>query len=268
MATILAGENAANTYGTEDADLISGRRGQVDHLFGLSGDDLLVGNADGLGDILEGGEGNDRYLIWDSTLDTIIDSSGVDGIVSSIGIDLRNYTGIENAEQLFEWGGRPLHGNAADNVLTDRGGSNALFGEAGSDHLIGAGGNDILNGGTGQDLLDGGTGRDRFDFASIDDTPVGALNRDTIADFEQSQDILNFGKIDADILHSGNQAFAFIGDAAFTRTAGQLRFEQGTASDGVSAVTIVSGDINGDGLADFEVQIRGHYDLTAADFIL
>ncbi len=268
MATILAGENAANTYGTEDADLISGRRGQVDHLFGLGGGDLLVSSADGLGDILEGGEGDDRYLIWDSTLDTIIDSSGIDGIVASIGIDLRNYTGIENAEQLFEWGGRQLHGNGADNTLTDRGGSNALFGEAGSDHLIGAGGDDILNGGTGQDLLDGGAGRDRFDFSSIGDTPAGALTRDTISDFEQGRDTLNLGRMDASTLLSGNQAFAFIGDAAFTSTAGQLRFVQSTAPDGVSPVTIVSGDVNGDGVADFEVQILGHQALTAADFIL
>ena len=181
---------------------------------------------------------------------------------------LRSYTGIENAEQLFEWGGRPLHGNGADNTLTDRGGSNALFGEAGSDHLIGAGGDDILNGGSGQDILDGGAGRDRFDFSSIGDTPAGALNRDTISDFEQGEDTINFGKMDADTLHSGNQAFAFIGDAAFTNTAGQLRFVQSTAPDGVSPVTIVSGDINGDGVADFEVQILGHHALTAADFIL
>lgn len=268
MATILAGENAANTYGTEDADLISGRRGQVDHLFGLGGGDLLVGSADGLGDILEGGEGDDRYLIWDSTLDTIIDSSGIDGIVASIGIDLRNYTGIENAEQLFEWGGRQLHGNDADNTLTDRGGSNALFGEAGSDHLIGAGGNDVLNAGAGQDILDGGAGHDRFDFTNIADTPVGAPNRDSISDFEQGQDILNLGRIDANTLHSGNQTFAFIGATAFTNTPGQLRYEQSTGSDGISALTIVSGDINGDGLADFEVQIRGHSALTATDFIL
>jgi Ca2+-binding RTX toxin-like protein len=226
----------------------------------------LIGNADGVGDILQGGQGDDRYLIWDGTLDTIIDSSGIDGIVASIGIDLRNYTGIENAEQLFEWGGGPLHGNDADNTLTDRGGSNALFGEAGSDHLIGAGGNDILNGGTGQDTLDGGAGRDRFDFTSINDIPVGALNRDTISDFEQGQDTLHFGRMDANALRSGNQAFAFIGDAAFTGTAGQLRYEQ--ATDGVSPLTIVSGDVNGDGVADFEVLIVGGYTLMAGDFIL
>lgn len=268
MATITAGENAPSTYGTEDPDLISGRRGQVDHLFGLGGGDLLIGNADGIGDILEGGEGDDRYLIWDGTLDTILDSSGVDGIVASIGIDLRNFTGIENAEQLFEWGGRPLHGNDANNTLTDRGGSNALNGEAGSDHLFGGGGNDILNGGSGQDYLDGGTGRDRFDFANVADTPVGALNRDIISGFEQGEDVLHFGKMDANAFRSGNQAFAFIGDGAFTGVAGQLRFEQGTAPNGVSAVTIVSGDVSGDGLADFEVQIWGQHTLTAADFIL
>jgi Ca2+-binding RTX toxin-like protein len=268
MATIVAAEGAEFTFGTADGDLISGRRGQVDHIFGLGGGDLLIASADGLGDILEGGEGDDRYLVWDSTLDTIVDSGGIDGIVASIGIDLRNYTGIENAEQLFQWGGRPLHGNDLANALYDRDGSNALFGEAGSDRLYGAGGDDILNGGSGQDHLDGGAGRDRFDFASLADSPAGELERDVIDGFEDGQDILNFGRIDADATHSGNQAFDFIGDGAFTGDAGQLRFELGTHSDGVSAVTIVSGDVDGNGVPDFEVQIWGHHALTAADFIL
>ena len=266
MATIIAAEGAEFTLGTEDADFIIGRYGQVNHLIGLGGPDWLVGG--GQPDILEGGEGDDAYLIWDYTSETIIDSGGVDTIHASRGVDLRDYPDIENVEQLFWWGGRPLHGNDSDNALTDRDGNNALFGEAGSDRLFGAGGNDILNGGSGQDYLDGGAGRDRFDFASIDDSPVGALERDTIAGFAVGEDVVHLGKMDADALHSGNQAFAFIADAAFTGVAGQLRFEQGTASDGVSAVTIVSGDVDGDGVPDFEVQLWGHHALTAADFIL
>ena len=260
-------EDAAVIIGTADTDYLAGRRGQVDHLFGLGGDDMLISNADGVGDILEGGDGDDYYQLWGSTLDTIIDSSGNDRIYATIAIDLRNHPDIEMAEQLFGWGGRPTHGNAADNALIDRDGSNALFGEAGSDQLYGAGGNDILNGGSGQDFLDGGAGRDRFDFASITDTPAGELERDIIDGFELGQDTLHLGNIDADAIHSGNQAFEFIGDAAFTGAAGQLRQASATGGDGAPS-TLVEGDVNGDGIADFQIELRGTHVLTAGDFIL
>ncbi|MGV3490520.1 MAG: hypothetical protein ACO1OG_04285 [Devosia sp.] len=258
----------ATITGTSGTDYLSGRRGEADHLFGLGGNDMLTSNADGIGDILEGGEGDDYYLLWNSRLDTIIDSGGEDSIFATIAIDLRDHPDIENAEQLFEWGGRPTHGNAGDNTLYDRGGGNALFGHEGSDRLIARGGDDILNGGTGHDFLDGGAGRDRFDFTSIADSPAGAGERDIISGFELGEDTLNFGRIDADTSHTGNQAFAFIRDAAFTGEAGLLRYELGIADDGFSAMTLVSGDVDGDGAADFEVQIWGHHALLPADFIL
>jgi serralysin len=253
--------------GTPETDYLTGRRGEADHLYGLGGNDMLTSNADGIGDILEGGAGDDYYLLWDSTLDTIIDSSGIDRIYATVAIDLRDHPDIELAEQLFDWGGRPTHGNAADNTLWDRSGGNALYGHEGDDQLFGRAGDDILNGGIGQDFLDGGTGSDRFDFVSIADSVAGA-QRDVIAGFELGQDTLHLGKIDADATHSGNQAFAFIGDTAFSGAAGELRYELGTALDGVSAITVVSGDVDGDGLADFEVQIMGHVALAAGDFIL
>jgi hypothetical protein len=63
----------------------------------------------------------------------------------------------------------------------------------------------------------------------------------------------------------GNQAFHFISTAAFTHTKGELRVK----AAGNNA--IVMGDVDGDGLADFEIALLGFTDLanlTAVDFKL
>ena len=44
-------------------------------------------------------------------------------------------------------------------------------------------------------------------------------------------------------------AFAFIGTAAFSNIKGELRVEQSGSS------AIVMGDVNGDGAADFEIEL-------------
>ena len=54
----------------------------------------------------------------------------------------------------------------------------------------------------------------------------------------------------------------FIGAAAFSGAAGQLRFEQ------VNGSTFVSGDVNGDRVGDFLIQLEGLVPLTSSDFIL
>ncbi len=103
----------------------------------------------------------------------------------------------------------------------------------------------------------GGPGADRFGFIAITESPRG-LNRDIIADFSRTQlDIIDLSKIDADIDGtSGNQAFKFIGAAAFSGIDGQLRFSGG----------IVQGDVNGDRVADFELRVSAA--LIASDFLL
>ena len=58
-------------------------------------------------------------------------------------------------------------------------------------------------------------------------------------------------------LLTGDQAFDFIGSADFT-AAGQLRFSGG----------MVRGDVDGDGQADFAIQIGPQPGLTDADFYL
>ena len=58
------------------------------------------------------------------------------------------------------------------------------------------------------------------------------------------------------------KAFAFIGTAAFSNVAGQLRYETS------GGVTTISGDVNGDGIADLQIQVSGSLALVASDFVL
>ena len=53
-----------------------------------------------------------------------------------------------------------------------------------------------------------------------------------------------------------------MGTAAFDGHAGELRYEQ------ISGNTYVSGDINGDGVADFMVRVDGLHTLASSDFML
>ena len=63
---------------------------------------------------------------------------------------------------------------------------------------------------------------------------------------------------DANTLLASDQAFSYIGAAAFSSAAGQLRF----------AGNILSGDVDGNGTGDFEIQLLGVASLTAGDFVL
>ena len=60
----------------------------------------------------------------------------------------------------------------------------------------------------------------------------------------------------------GDQAFAWIGDAAFSGTAGELRFAF------AGNTTTVTGDTDGDGAADFALWLTGQITLVAGDFVL
>jgi restriction endonuclease Mrr len=57
-------------------------------------------------------------------------------------------------------------------------------------------------------------------------------------------------------------ASGFIGTAAFSKTAGELRYQE------IGGNTYVSGDTNGDGLADFLIRLAGSHALTSSDFVL
>jgi subtilisin family serine protease len=155
-------------------------------------------------------------------------------------------------------GNDSLNGFAGNDLLLGFGGNDTLSGLTGNDTLDGGAGNDLLISGAGRDVMTGGTGADVFRFTTLADSAVGT-NRDLITAFSQAEgDRIDLAAIDANTRLSGNQAFAFIGDAGFGRIAGQLRFAGG----------VMQADVNGDARADMEIAIQGVSALLAVDFIL
>jgi len=211
---------------------------------GNVGDNILDG-GEGI-DILIGGLGNDTYVV-DNVRDVIIETSRLLGEIDTVRASV-NWTLGVNLEHLELTGSSDLNGtgNALGNHITGNAGNNVLNGGAGNDALDGAAGDDVLIGGLGSDTLTGGSGADRFVFNLVKDIGLGD-KRDAITDFNGAEgDRIDFGKIDANLLLKGLNTFTFIGDGAFTG-AGQLRFDK----------EILSGNINGNLAADFEIHLVG-----------
>ena len=288
----LSGNGVVNVImGLNGADVLYGRGGN-DTLDGGNSADILRGN-DG-DDRLVGGQGNDRLegstgddvLIGDGNDDLLIGGDGIDtadyaGDGRAVTVNL-SITGAQNTgygadtlsgiERVIAGAGDDrlvgstaadeLHGGAGDDIVSGIGGADSLFGEAGDDQIAGGGGNDRLVGGAGADELLGGADADSFVFTAIAETPIG-IARDTIDDFQQGTDHIDLSAIDANVLASGDQAFTFIGASAFTHAGAQLR----QTGDGAGN-TVIEGDVQGDGVADFQILLKGAYALNSSSFNL
>ena len=143
-------------------------------------------------------------------------------------------------------------------------GSFRLFGGAGNDVLTGGTGADLIFGGLRGDTLTGGLGNDIFRYDTVEES--NSTERDGIQDFNAG-DLIDLSRIDANTLVAGNQAFGFVGNAAFSGTAGELRFENISLG---GPIWLVQGDVNGDGVSDYEVVlvINPVDPITAGDFVL
>jgi Ca2+-binding RTX toxin-like protein len=141
--------------------------------------------------------------------------------------------------------------------------TNHLSGIASKDTINGGDGNDTLDGGAGADHLTGGSGADTFVFTSITDSYQATNSRDVVEDFSSAQnDKIDVSAIDADSVTAGTQHFNFIGAAAFSHHTGELRY---TVQNGN---VYIHGDVNGDGVSDFSIQVNAVTSLQASDFIL
>lgn len=112
--------------------------------------------------------------------------------------------------------------------------------------------------------MTGGRGADAFAFVSLGDFgPADQLDR--ITDFSHADaDTIDLSAIDPDLAKRGNQAFTFIGSAAFSGSGpAELR-----AVDLAGDTVRVEGDWNHDGTADFTILVDAAAPLVAADFIL
>ncbi len=201
--------------------------------------DNVYGGSTG-DNVANGGDGNDTMIARGGN-DTLSGGNGNDRLDAAAGNDT-------------------LNGDAGNDVLEGGAGTDTLNGGANDDTLFGGDDNDVLAGGAGSDLLFGGGGADRFVFASGDAPIVGETDR--IFDFSSAAgDRIDLSAIDA-VAGGSDNAFAFIGTNAFTGVAGQLRY------DVVGGVAFVTGDTNGDGIADFVIRVDGTPVLTGTDFIL
>lgn len=225
--------------------------------FTLSVKPALFGSAYQIGAIIQ------PHNAYGTDLGETLIGTGIDDVIFGVG----------GNDAISGLAGRDfLSGGAGNDTLSGGIGNDTLLGGAGRDTLLGGSGGDILNGGDGADSLRGGTGRDqltgggggdKFIFGPGESAGAPGVTNDRIRDFKTSEgDKIDLQLIDARASVTGNQSFTFIGTAGFNKVAGQLRFET------ISGNTFVSGDVDGDGLADFAIRLDGAVQLVATDFIL
>jgi Ca2+-binding RTX toxin-like protein len=284
-------------------DSLVGGTGGEDLMGGAGNDTLVCGDVAGaraLGDYLAGGAGNDTYVL---TADAIIDEynyggGGVDTLV--LGYAATDFALLEGAlEHLVMQtgaGAAPVTGNTAANsmtgnsfgnwmsglagadTLTGGNGADSLYGGLNRDTLWGGNGNDVVAGGGDHDYLSGGAGNDTLNGSSGNDTLVGNTGRDfmtggvgrdlfvfkngadggtgtaadRITDFVSGEDRISLKDV--------CRADYFIGPDVFGGRAGEWRYLDTTGQ--------LQADIDGNGRADFVVNLGAGTVLLASDLIL
>lgn len=289
--------------GTAGADRLKADAIGIFVLNGAAGDDVLTGN--GHATTMNGGTGDDTYTV-NGVGDIVVElpGEGTDTVGAAIsytlganvenlrmsvggltgrGNELNNrIIGSSGDDILYGEAGNDLiqggmgndtlYGGDGDDDLRAEGGSDILYGGNGNDKLRGADGNDILHGdagndtlwsGAGNDYLYGGRGSDNFVFETAFFAGGVAASAKVIGDFSSlERDKIGLSAIDAKVATPVDDKFKFIGTSAFSHTAGELRYQVSGSN------AIVTGDTNGDGVADFMITLLNVRTLTAADFML
>ncbi|HEY8592644.1 MAG TPA: calcium-binding protein [Sphingomicrobium sp.] len=248
---------------------------EVDILSGGAGDDFILS---GYGDIVDGGDGFDTV-----GLSYVGATHGITGDTAILhqGLPLLAGAGtFQNVERfsdiaLTAYDDKMVIGDQADPaVVRSWDGDDQLIGQLVSITMYGGNGNDLLVGSTANDVLYGEAGDDKLlGFLGSDElwggagsdtfyfTEVGATDR--IGDLQVGLDKIDVSSIDANTTFAGDQAFTFIGSAAFSGQAGELR----VYNSGGTAGFVVALDNNGDGAADLLIEL-GSAQVGSANLIL
>jgi Ca2+-binding RTX toxin-like protein len=144
-------------------DTLVGNNINNDYLYGLGGNDGLYGL--GGNDTLEGGAGDDA-LFGGTGNDILGGGTGNDGVFGEAGNDV-------------------LYGGDGNDYIEGGDGNDVIWGDLGNDQIIAGAGNDFAVLGSGDDFFRMGAGNDRLRF----DYDNG---RDTIADFNNGNDVIDF----------------------------------------------------------------------------
>ncbi|WP_299965023.1 calcium-binding protein [uncultured Roseobacter sp.] len=288
--TINGGEGDDTIGGANGSDNIDGDGGN-DEIFGGEGNDTVRGGTgndrlfgNGGNDFVDGEDGDDQ-IFGETGADTLLGGDGADEINGGGGNDFMNgengndrMFGGSNDDAMFGGSGNDLmDGQQQDDDLFGQTGNDTMFGGDGFDLLDGGSGNDTLfggnqgdtlRGGAGTDFMDGGAGFDTFDFNAVSESAFGSA--DTISGFDGAGapggDVIDVSGIDANTTAGGNQAFTFLG--AVTSAVG-LGFGAGALwVQEFGGQTRLYGEVNGDGVIDFEVRINDGPGTVAGDYTL
>lgn len=242
----------------------------ADTVTGSAAADVIVGGTGN--DVLSGGDGNDTFQVTGTThgLDIFSGGAGTDTVIATAANTVIGLLGASTIETFSSGGFAGVsillssgvdNYNFNGNTLT---GITKINASTGNDTLTGSAGIDTLQGGGGQDVLTGAGGNDIFLW---DDGEFGAMTEtgsDRITDFATAGEKLNLTAVDANLANGTgtDEAFSYIGTAAFSNVAGQLRYQQ------INGNTYVMGDQTGDGAADFWIRLDGLNTLAASNFML
>jgi len=171
-----------------------------------------------------------------------------------------------NGVNFFNWKAEDtiqINGTAGADTLIGSTKNDSIGGGLSNDTLNGGNGNDILTGGMGKDMLDGGVDADHdvFDFNLKGESKKGAW-RDILSNFTSGVDEIDVSDIDAKTGIAGNQKFKWIGKQGFHGKEGELHYVK------KAGFVLVEGHVNGDGKADFQIQVNGLAKLAPGDFDL
>lgn len=230
--------------GTAGGGASGDRLTAIEGIIGTRFNDVITG--DSRDNTISGGVGGNDRLDGGAGTDTLSYADALNWV--SVNLQTARFGGAATGDIAF--GFENVTGSAYGDTLNGNVLNNVLLGGAGSDILDGFIGNDTLDGGRGSDRLTGGIGNDIFQFSDADG------GYDVITDFVSRVDKIDLSAIDAKTNVAGNDAFTFIGSAAFSGVSGQVRFAGG----------VVSGDVDGDGSADFYIQIGNQ--LVVGDLVL
>lgn len=199
---------------------------------------------------------DDSEVLWARSLEVSVGRK-VHMIVEVKGMGVPLTVGLDHLPRIIDALGVNATGTDGGDRMSGGASSDVLSGMQGDDRLRGGAGDDILIGGAGRDHLSGGKGADVFVVSASSPDRDGEENRDVIHDFGGG-DRIDLRGVDADEGTVAESAFRYIGSKSFTGAAGQLRYANG----------LVRGDVDGDGRADFIIDIGDAAHPHSSDFLL
>jgi Ca2+-binding RTX toxin-like protein len=246
VLTLNGATNAVARVGGINEDTVR----NVENVIGGSAADTLIGDA--LGNALTGGDGDD-FLRGQGGADVLDGGAGADTA------DYREKTVSIDVTLNGAGAGAVLVAGVAEDTLRN---VENVTGGVEADILRGDALANALNGYTGKDTLTGGLGADRFVFNNLTDSTVAAGGRDIIADFSRTQgDKIDLRGLDA---VTGGTDNAFVFSTALANGAAGRLIVTANGTDN----WLVQGDVNGDGVADFAIEVISTVALVATDFLL